>query len=104
MKGKKIEVGLDRGCVGIRIPIELLLKILQPRIQFASLQDFTPREQQVLDGICESLSNKEIGNRINLTERTVKFHVTSLFAKVGVKSRRDLQMHFAGITVNGKRK
>jgi two-component system nitrate/nitrite response regulator NarL len=104
MKRKKIEIGLDRGCVIVRIPIELITVILQPRIQFAALQDFTRREQEVLDGICESLSNKEIGSRINAAERTVKFHVTSLLAKVGVRSRRDLQMQFAGIAMHRKRK
>jgi DNA-binding NarL/FixJ family response regulator len=101
---KKIEIGLDRGCVVIRVPIELVARILQPRIQFASLQEFTSREQEVLDGICDGLQNKEIANKINVVERTVKFHVSSLFTKVGVKSRRDLQMQFAGIAMNGKRK
>ena len=45
------------------------------------------REQEVLDGILQRLTNKEIAAKLNLSERTVKFHVHSLLAKVGVADR-----------------
>ncbi len=45
------------------------------------------REQEVLDGILENLANKEIASRLNVSERTVKFHVSSLLAKFGVTDR-----------------
>jgi DNA-binding CsgD family transcriptional regulator len=45
------------------------------------------REQEVLDGILQSLANKEIAARLNVSERTVKFHVSSLLAKFGVTDR-----------------
>lgn len=101
---RKIDIGLDRGYVIIRVPIEMVARILQPRILFASMQEFTPREEEVLAGICDGLRNKEIASKIHVAERTVKFYVTSLLTKVGVKSRRDLQMHFTGFAVNGKGK
>jgi DNA-binding CsgD family transcriptional regulator len=46
-----------------------------------------PREREVLNGILEDLSNKEIASRLNLAVRTVKFHVSSLLAKFGVRDR-----------------
>ena len=46
-----------------------------------------PREREVLNGILENLSNKEIASRLNLAVRTVKFHVSSLLAKFGVRDR-----------------
>jgi DNA-binding CsgD family transcriptional regulator len=45
------------------------------------------REQEVLDCILQSLSNKEIAAKLNVAERTVKFHVSSLLAKFGVADR-----------------
>jgi DNA-binding CsgD family transcriptional regulator len=45
------------------------------------------REQEVLDCILQSLSNKEIAAKLNVAERTVKFHVSSLLAKFGVPDR-----------------
>jgi DNA-binding CsgD family transcriptional regulator len=45
------------------------------------------REQEVLDYILQDLTNKEIASRLYLSERTVKFHVSSLLAKFGVPNR-----------------
>ena len=50
----------------------------------------TRREEEVLGGIMRSQSNKEIGATLNLSERTVKFHVSSLLAKFGVRGRMEL--------------
>ena len=50
----------------------------------------TRREEEVLDGILRSLANKEIANELHLSERTVKFHVSSLLAKYKVRSRMEL--------------
>jgi DNA-binding NarL/FixJ family response regulator len=38
----------------------------------------------------ENLSNKEIAVRLNVSERTAKFHVSNLLGKHGVKRRADL--------------
>ena len=48
------------------------------------------REKEVLGMLLENLSNKEIAARLNLSQRTVKFHVSNLLAKYGVKRRADL--------------
>ena len=45
------------------------------------------REQEVLDCILQGLANKEIASKLNVAERTVKFHVSSLLAKFGVTDR-----------------
>jgi DNA-binding CsgD family transcriptional regulator len=50
----------------------------------------TRREEEVLAGVCDSLSNKEIASNLNLSERTVKFHVSSLLAKFQVRGRMEL--------------
>ncbi len=48
------------------------------------------REKEVVHGLLDNLSNKEIGNALNISERTVKFHVSNLLQKFGVRRRADL--------------
>jgi DNA-binding CsgD family transcriptional regulator len=48
------------------------------------------REREVLNFVCLRLCNKDIASRMNVSERTVKFHVTSLLRKYGVDNRVDL--------------
>jgi DNA-binding CsgD family transcriptional regulator len=45
------------------------------------------REQEVLDCILHGFTNKEIAAKLDVAERTVKFHVSSLLAKFGVSDR-----------------
>jgi DNA-binding NarL/FixJ family response regulator len=48
------------------------------------------REKEVMDALLENLSNKEIAAKLNMSERTAKFHVSNLLAKYGVRRRADL--------------
>lgn len=50
----------------------------------------TRREEEVLSGLMRSLANKEIAADLNLSERTIKFHVSSLLAKFRVRGRMEL--------------
>lgn len=47
----------------------------------------TPRELEVLQLLTEGLTNQEIGNRLNLSSRTIKTHVQNLLAKLDVPDR-----------------
>lgn len=49
--------------------------------------DLTKSELRVLDLIGEGLSNREIAERLGVAEKTVKNHVTSLLAKMGLQRR-----------------
>ena len=49
--------------------------------------DLTNAERKVLDLIGDGLSNREIGERLGVTEKTVKNHITSLLAKMGLQRR-----------------
>jgi DNA-binding NarL/FixJ family response regulator len=51
---------------------------------------FTERETQVLQGVFEGLSNKEIGARLNISESSVKAALQQLFQKTGVRTRSQL--------------
>jgi DNA-binding NarL/FixJ family response regulator len=47
------------------------------------------REQEVLQLLAEAMSNREIGRQLNISEGTVKRHLTNLYAKLGAASRLD---------------
>jgi DNA-binding CsgD family transcriptional regulator len=65
-------------------------KLLQAGHSVGSAVKLTRREEEVLGGVMKSLSNKEIAATLNLSERTVKFHVSSLLSKFRVRGRMEL--------------
>jgi len=54
------------------------------------------RERQIASALCKNLTNKEIANELNISERTVKFHVSNLLSKFNVQRRSDLVMLWYG--------
>jgi len=60
------------------------------RVKVESTAELSRREQEVLDSLLENLANKEIASKLNISERTVKFHVSNLLSKFGVRRRADL--------------
>ena len=60
------------------------------RMRGDSPAELSRRGQEVLNGLLENLANKEVADRLHISERTVKFHVSNLLAKFGVRRRADL--------------
>jgi DNA-binding CsgD family transcriptional regulator len=62
---------------------------------FAALREtdghalLTPRELDVLAALAEGMTNKAIARRLNISLHTVKFHVESLFRKLGARTRTE---------------
>ena len=57
------------------------------RMDEVALSSLTPRERRVLDLIVEGLTNGEIGERLSISEKTVRNHVTNVLAKLGFTRR-----------------
>jgi DNA-binding NarL/FixJ family response regulator len=55
----------------------------------ADLEELTEREQDVLELIGQGLANKEIAQKLVISERTVKFHVSAILAKLGAGNRTE---------------
>ncbi|HCC49048.1 MAG TPA: hypothetical protein DEQ38_13170 [Elusimicrobia bacterium] len=49
----------------------------------------TPRELEILSLIVAGLGNKEIAYRLQISDRTVQFHIRSVFEKTGARSRTE---------------
>jgi len=63
------------------VPRELRASVQRPTLSH--------RERQVLTFVCDGLTNSQIAEQLFLSESTVKSHLSSAFAKFGVRSRRE---------------
>jgi len=55
----------------------------------ALVEALTPRETQVLELVADGLGNKAIAVRLGVSDETVKFHLASVFGKLGASNRTD---------------
>ena len=73
------------------IAARLLMRNTTPEIraqrQTNPLSELTPREEEILYILVEGCSNKEIGNKLALSEKTIKHHVTNILQKLQVRNR-----------------
>ena len=53
----------------------------------AGLASLTPQQFRVLTMVCDGLLNKQIAYDLNVSEATVKAHVTAIFRKLNVRTR-----------------
>jgi pimeloyl-ACP methyl ester carboxylesterase/DNA-binding CsgD family transcriptional regulator len=68
------------------------------------LGELTPRERAVLEGIAEGLDNTEIAASLELSEKTVRNHITRVFDKIGVEHRYQaiVRARDAGLGMNNR--
>jgi DNA-binding NarL/FixJ family response regulator len=67
-----------------RVAAKVVAQVGRPR---AAVGRLSPREREVLRLVADGQSNKQIARTLSIAERTVKFHVTSLFQKLGADNR-----------------
>ena len=76
--------------IGVYVGLRLIRRPEKPKlVPAASIQELglTPREYEILLLIAEGLSNREIGEKLFVSENTVKTHSSRLFDKMGVSRR-----------------
>ena len=54
-----------------------------------TMEELTPREVEVLRLLADGLGNKEVALRLGISDHTVKFHISSILAKLGAGSRTE---------------
>lgn len=80
---------------------ELIAEMSAPR-QRDTLSTLTEREVDVLELLGTGLSNREIGERLLITEKTVKHHMTAILQKLQVKSRTEAALIAAQRDLGGR--
>ena len=77
------------------LPKTLTERLLQePAVSIEELSEtLTAREREVLDLLGHGLSNKLIARELHISEHTVKFHISSLYAKLGVSNRAEASLY-----------
>ena len=96
-----------RGCLGTNNPLSRLKlalealrrgeiwagrELLTRTLGALAAPQLTEREQEVLELLSGGLSNRAIGERLGISERTVKAHVSNLSDKHGVMNRTELAL------------
>jgi|RhiMetdeSRZDD1v2_1073273.scaffolds.fasta_scaffold01262_4 DNA-binding NarL/FixJ family response regulator len=77
------------------LPATLAARLLAARLAAAEegfgerLEPLTPREREVLELLAHGLSNRQIAERLGISEHTAKFHVAAVSAKLGASSRTE---------------
>lgn len=66
-----------------------------PRVDWATL--LSEREVQVARLVAGGASNREVADRLSITERTVKAHMSAIFEKLGLRDRLQLSLRINGI-------
>lgn len=86
--------------VGQRVMQRLIQQLARPSDPMPQatqrLDSLTEREQQVAGLVAEGLSNKQIATQLDVTERTVKAHLSAIFQKTRTRDRLQLALHIRG--------
>ena len=76
---------------------QLLTRLREGAPQDARLASLSEREREVLTLITDGLTNREIGEHLHLSEKTVKNYVSGLFAKLGMQRRTQAAVYGAEV-------
>ena len=71
-------------------------ELLEQGRAIAGPATLSPRQREILNAVLCNHANKEIATRLNISVRTVKFHISSLLSKFGVENRAELARRAAG--------
>ncbi|KXH78364.1 response regulator transcription factor [Sporosarcina sp. HYO08] len=72
-----------------RVNTESLVNVGEPNLGKMTL---SRKEQEILEGVLRGLTNKEIASELSMGQRTIEYHLTKTFAKLGVTSRTEAIM------------
>ena len=99
VRGSDLVVGIRRVAAGESLIDPAMTTRLLDRLRHQDGDDtvaaLTAREQEILELIAEGLTNRQIGERLYLAEKTVKNYVSNLLSKLGMKRRTEAAVYAA---------
>jgi two-component system response regulator DevR len=81
------QVALGRSLIDPAVIARVMDRVRQTTVPDNRLADLTPREREVLDLMTDGLTNRQIGEQMFLSEKTVKNYVSSILGKLGIERR-----------------
>ena len=81
------QVAQGRSLIDPSVIAQVMERVREGTPTDSRLAALTPREREVLDLIADGLTNRQIGERMDLAEKTVKNYVSSLLGKLGMERR-----------------
>ncbi len=89
--GEELAAAIQAAAAGLVVlhPRELAALPLAEMRMPRGVEELTPRETEIVTLLADGLSNKEIAGRLKISDHTVKFHVASVLAKLGVSTRTE---------------
>jgi two-component system response regulator DevR len=95
------QVAAGRSLLDPSVTERLLDKLRQPTTVDQRLAALTDREREILDLIADGLTNRQIGERLFLAEKTVKNYVSGLLAKLGMQRRTQAAVYGSQLREEG---
>lgn len=77
------------------VSAKLVSRLQQAPVSDDRLERLTDREREILDLIAEGLTNRQIGARLYLAEKTIKNYVSALLTKLGMQRRTQIAVYGA---------
>ncbi len=86
-------VAAGQSLLSPEVTSRVLERLRHPPERDAGLASLTGQERKVLDLVADGLTNRQVGSRLGLAEKTVKNHVSAVLGKLGLGSRTQAALY-----------
>jgi DNA-binding NarL/FixJ family response regulator len=76
---------------------KVIFSFQEPVTAAAEVEDLSPREREILELLASGFPNKEIADRLSLTDGTVRWHLRHVYNKLHVRSRTEAALKFRSV-------
>jgi len=73
---------------------KVIFSFQEPLASAAEVEDLSPREKEILELLAEGFPNKQIADRMGVTDGTVRWHLRHVYNKLHVRSRTEAALKF----------
>ena len=73
---------------------KVIASFKEPLTAAAEVEDLTPREREILELLADGFPNKEIADRVGVSDGTVRWHLRHVYNKLHVRSRTEAALKF----------